>query len=71
MAQLKAKAMHTPFCLLDVNENNRVSLCENAKEVRDKLQVTYKGTNQVKEIKIGMLTRDYELGYFIRVVSLF
>ena len=60
-AQLNAKAMHTLFCALGASEYNRVSLCENAKEVWDKLQVTHEGTNRVKETKIGMLTHEYEL----------
>ena len=37
MAQLNAKAMHTLFCALGANEYTWVSLCENAKEVWDKL----------------------------------
>ena len=61
MAQLNAKAMHTLFCALGANEYIRVSLCENAKEVWDKLQVTHEGTNRVKETKVGMLTHEYEL----------
>ena len=60
-AQLNAKTMHTLFCALGVSEYNRVSLCENAKEVRDKLQVTHEKTNRVKETKIGMLIHEYEL----------
>ena len=32
-AQLNAKVMHTLFCALEASEYNRVSLCENAKEV--------------------------------------
>ena len=60
-AQLNAKAMHTLFYALRASEYNRVSLCENAKEVWDKLQVTHEGTNRVKETKIGMLTHEYEL----------
>ncbi|XP_022725016.1 uncharacterized protein LOC111281557 [Durio zibethinus] len=61
MAQLNAKEMHTFFCALRPCEYNRVSLCENVKEIWDKLAVTYKGTNQVKETKISILTHDYEL----------
>ena len=53
--------MHTLFCALGASEYNRVSLCENAKEVWDKLQVTHEGTNHVKKTKIGMLTHVYEL----------
>ena len=53
--------MHTLFCALGASEYNKVSFCENAKEVWDKLQVTHKGKNRVKETKIGMLTHEYEL----------
>ena len=49
MEQLNAKTMHTFFCALRANEYTRVSLCENVKEVRDKLQVTHERTNRVKE----------------------
>ena len=49
MAQLNAKAMHTLFCALGPNEYNRVSLCDSAKEIWDKLAITHEGTNQVKE----------------------
>ena len=61
MAQLNAKAMHTLFCALGPNEYNRVSLCDSAKEIWDKLAITHEGTNQVKESKISMLTLDYEM----------
>ncbi|GAV57036.1 UBN2 domain-containing protein, partial [Cephalotus follicularis] len=32
-----------------------------AKEMWDRLEVTYEGTNQVKDAKISMLVHDYEL----------
>ena len=38
-----------------------VSLCDNAKVVCDKLEITHTNTNQAMETKIGMLTLDYEL----------
>ena len=41
LAQLNAKARHTLFCALRASEYNKVSFCENAKEVWDKLQVTH------------------------------
>ncbi|GMI71473.1 hypothetical protein HRI_000816600 [Hibiscus trionum] len=37
-----------------------MSSCESAKEVWDKLEVTYEGTDEVKETKIGLLTLEYE-----------
>ena len=51
MAQLNAKAMHTLFCALGPDEYKRVSLCDNAKEMWDKLAITHEGTNQAKESK--------------------
>uniref|UniRef100_A0A2C9VDX9 Uncharacterized protein n=1 Tax=Manihot esculenta TaxID=3983 RepID=A0A2C9VDX9_MANES len=35
--------------------------CESAKEVWNKLEVTYEGTNQVKKSKASLLVRDFEL----------
>ncbi|XP_057985288.1 uncharacterized protein LOC131170241 [Hevea brasiliensis] len=35
--------------------------CASAKEMWDKLEVTYEGTNQVKESKVNRLVREYEL----------
>ncbi|GAV59905.1 LOW QUALITY PROTEIN: UBN2 domain-containing protein, partial [Cephalotus follicularis] len=55
--QLNAKAKHVIICL----EFNRVSSCTIAKEMWDRLQVTYEGTNQVKDAKINMLVREYEM----------
>ena len=61
MAQLNNKTMHTLFCELGANKYTMVSLCENANEVWDKLQMTHERTNRVKKTKVGMLTHEYEL----------
>ena len=61
LVQLNAKALNMLHCALDVNEYNRISTCTSAKQVWDKLEVTYEGTNQVKESKINPLWREYEL----------
>ncbi|GAV87447.1 LOW QUALITY PROTEIN: DUF4219 domain-containing protein/UBN2 domain-containing protein, partial [Cephalotus follicularis] len=58
--QLNAKAKHVIICALNSNEFNRVSSCATAKEMWDRLEVTYKGTNQVKDTKINILVR-YEM----------
>jgi len=55
------KAIHILYYGLDVNEYNRICTCESAKEIRDKLVVTYEGTNQVKETKINMFDHQYKL----------
>ncbi|GAV64615.1 LOW QUALITY PROTEIN: UBN2 domain-containing protein, partial [Cephalotus follicularis] len=46
--QLNAKAKHVIICALNSNEFNRVSSCATAKEMWDRLEFTYEGTNQVK-----------------------
>ncbi|GAV61060.1 UBN2 domain-containing protein, partial [Cephalotus follicularis] len=61
MFQLNSKAKHVLFCAIGPNEFNRISLCGTAKEMWDLLEVTYEGTNQVKESKISMLVHEYEL----------
>ncbi|GAV62980.1 LOW QUALITY PROTEIN: UBN2 domain-containing protein, partial [Cephalotus follicularis] len=60
MLQLNSKAKHVLFCAVGPNEFNRISSCDSAKEMWDLLEVTYEGTNQVKE-KISMLVHEYEL----------
>ncbi|GAV79677.1 zf-CCHC domain-containing protein/UBN2 domain-containing protein [Cephalotus follicularis] len=61
MLQLNSKAKHVLFCAVGPNEFNRISSCDMAKEMWDLLEVTYEGTNQVKESKISMLVHEYEL----------
>ncbi|GAV80052.1 LOW QUALITY PROTEIN: UBN2 domain-containing protein, partial [Cephalotus follicularis] len=56
-----SKAKHVLFCAIGPNEFNRISSCDSAKEMWDLLEVTYEGTNQVKESKISMLVHEYEL----------
>ncbi|KAH9669926.1 hypothetical protein KPL70_021986 [Citrus sinensis] len=58
---LNSKAMNALFCALDKKEFHRVSSCESAQEIWNKLEVVYEGTNQVKESKINRYTRQYEL----------
>ena len=59
--QNNAKAIHMLYCALDINEFNRVSGCEAAKEILDKLEVTHEGSNRVQESKISLLVHKYEL----------
>ncbi|KAA3457184.1 zf-CCHC domain-containing protein/UBN2 domain-containing protein [Gossypium australe] len=59
--QLNLEAMHTLFCAFGTNDYNRVSLCNNPKEIWDKLEVNHEGKSRVKESKISLLTLDYEL----------
>ncbi|GAV88465.1 DUF4219 domain-containing protein/UBN2 domain-containing protein, partial [Cephalotus follicularis] len=59
--QLNAKAKHVIICAINSSEFNRVCSCISTKEMWDRVEVTYKGTNQVKDAKISMLVHDYEL----------
>jgi len=61
LAELSAKAMNLLYCALDPNEFNRISTCNSAKEIRDKLEITHEGTSQVKTSKINLLVHNYEL----------
>ena len=42
-------------CGLSKSEFNRISMCSTAKEIWDKLKVTYEETFRVKESKINLL----------------
>ncbi|GAV60428.1 UBN2 domain-containing protein, partial [Cephalotus follicularis] len=61
MLQLNSKAKHLLFRAVGPNEFNRISSCDLAKEMCDLLEISYEGTNQVKESKISMLVHEYEL----------
>ncbi|KAK8662540.1 hypothetical protein V6N13_092113 [Hibiscus sabdariffa] len=58
--ELNCKALHIIFCALGPDVYAKVSSCESAKEVWDKLEVIHEGTNDVKETKIGLLNLEYE-----------
>ncbi|GAV65434.1 LOW QUALITY PROTEIN: UBN2 domain-containing protein, partial [Cephalotus follicularis] len=58
--QINAKAKHIIIYAINSNDFNRIS-CVSAKEMWDRLEVTYEGRNQVKEAKISMLVHDYEM----------
>ncbi|GAV86312.1 UBN2 domain-containing protein, partial [Cephalotus follicularis] len=58
--QLNAKAKHVIICAINSSEFNGVSSCISAKEMWDRLEVTYVGMNQVKYAKISMLVHNYE-----------
>lgn len=45
---LDAKAICSLYCALSPTEYNIISSCEIAKEVWDRLHVTYEGTDRVK-----------------------
>ena len=48
-------------CGLFRSKFNRISMCSTAKEIWDKLEVTYEGTFRVKESKINLLVTQYKV----------
>ena len=56
-----SRAKYILYCGLDANEYNRISACDTAKQIWNKLIVTYEGTSQVRETKMNMFIHQYEL----------
>jgi len=56
-----AKAKKLLYFGLGPDEYTRISKCEYVKEIWNALRVAYKGTNQVKQSRIELLLRKYEL----------
>ncbi|WCJ29337.1 hypothetical protein M5689_010978 [Euphorbia peplus] len=59
--QTNASIINMMHCALTTTEYNKVSACETAKEVWDKLEITYEGIGKVKQLKINQHMRNYEL----------
>ncbi|VFQ94483.1 unnamed protein product [Cuscuta campestris] len=59
--ELNAKAINMIYCSVNVDDYRKISRCETAKQMWEKLEVTYEGTAQVREAKIDHLTHEYEL----------
>ena len=59
--QVNFKAINTLHCYLNPIEFNRISTCNIAKEIWDKLKVTHEGTSQVKESNIALLSNQYKM----------
>ncbi|VFQ85600.1 unnamed protein product [Cuscuta campestris] len=56
-----AKAINMLYCAVNPDDYRKISCCSTAKEMWDKLEVTYEGTDQVREAKIDFLTEEYEM----------
>ncbi|GAV61608.1 hypothetical protein CFOL_v3_05135 [Cephalotus follicularis] len=52
---MNAKAKHIIICAINSNDFNRVSSYILAKEMCDRLEVTFEGANKVKEATISMV----------------
>ncbi|XP_075099041.1 uncharacterized protein LOC142175931 [Nicotiana tabacum] len=48
-------------CGIGLDEYNRISTCQSAKEIWEALQTAHEGTTQVKQSKIDMVTTEYKL----------
>ena len=59
--QVNFKAINTLHCALNPTKFNRISMCKTTKEIWDRLKDTHKGTSQVKESKIALLSNQYEM----------
>ncbi|XP_016200248.1 uncharacterized protein LOC107641266 [Arachis ipaensis] len=59
--KLNDKAINLLHSAISFKEYRKVSRCKTAKEIWEKLQVTHEGTKQVKETRIDMLRKEYEL----------
>ena len=57
---LNARDKNVLYCALDINEFNRICMCDSTQEIWCILEITHIGTSQVKETKINMLVTKYE-----------
>ncbi|VFQ70493.1 unnamed protein product [Cuscuta campestris] len=56
-----AKAFNMIYCAVNPDDYRKISCYSTAKEMWDKLEVTYEGMDQVREAKIDFLTQEYEM----------
>ena len=61
MMEKNAKAKKLLYFGLGPDEYTRIFKCESAKDIRDALQLAHEGTNKVKQSRIELLIRKYEL----------
>jgi len=61
MMEKNAKAKKLLYFGVSPDEYTRISEYESAKEIWDVVQVAHKGTSQVKQSRIELLMRKYEL----------
>ncbi|XP_015971903.1 uncharacterized protein LOC107495305 [Arachis duranensis] len=59
--ELNAKAINLMHYAISFEEFRKVSRCKTAKEIWDKLRLTHEGTKQMRETRIGMLMKEYEI----------
>ena len=59
--QTNARAISLLYYAVRGAKYDKISTCETAKEMWDKVEVTYEGTTKVKEARISSLVNEYEL----------
>ena len=57
---LNAKTMNALYCVLSLEEFNRISQCATAYEIWHTLEVTHESTSKVKTSKINLLSQEFE-----------
>ena len=60
MANANSKAINDIFCGVSTNEFHKILLVKTAKEAWTIHETTYEGTKKVKDIKLQMLTNQFE-----------
>ncbi|VFQ79980.1 unnamed protein product [Cuscuta campestris] len=60
-AQLNATAINFLYCAVNDNDYQKISHCQTANQMWNKLMITSEATPQVRESKIDLLTHEYEL----------
>jgi len=61
MMEKNTKAKKLLYFSLGLDEYTRLFECESAKDIWDALQIAHEGTNQVKQSRIELLMRKYQL----------
>ena len=57
---LNVRAINLLYCAINDEEFNRLSIYESAKEIWDRLKITYEGTPELKESRISILMDKFE-----------
>src|SRR5262249_39976990 len=59
--QLNEVAMNILYCGLNESDFSRICTCISAKDIWDNLENTYEGSTRMKDIKISLLCREFEI----------
>ena len=64
MVQHNKLAKHYLFNCMSTDEFSKVMSYETAKQIWDQVELTYEGTNKVKDAKINLLLSEYESFFY-------